>query len=212
LSFHFDTSAVTNRPLGEQGDLYIDCDGVIVDYLPGIAEFSYAVTGYKPDPRGPKDFHFTEWLGLSCDAEMMDLVRRFNGGEGGHFARLPAMQGVVEVLQSIHQTGRGIHVLSSCSRDDRVVEMRHENLMSLCGDIFKSIICIDMHEDKSAYLSKFAHGYWVEDKFENAIKGAEQGHTSFLIRSPHNRKFEDPSTHYPFTWVDGWHDLKDYLI
>ncbi len=212
MSIHYNNLNAVSRPLGAPDDVYVDCDGVVVDYLPGIAEFSHKLTGVRPDPKGPSDFQFTDWLGVTSDEEMMNIVRRFNEGEGGHFARLPAMTGVVDVLRAIHASGRGIHVLSSCSRHPKVVEMRCENLVTLCGDIFSSIICIDMHEDKSDYLSRFAPGIWVEDKFENAIKGAQQGHRSFLIRSPHNRKFEKKDARYPFTWVDGWQDLREHIL
>jgi hypothetical protein len=199
------------RPLGRPGDLIVDCDGVLLDWVGGFADFIYSTTGRKLDPNGPKNFMLKDWLEVETDAEAFALVTEFNSGQCKLFECLPALSGAKEALDYAIEAGRQIHVITACSKEEHTMEMRRKNLLDAFGDIFKTIICTDLTECKSLYLSKFAPGTWVEDKFENAIKGTKHGHRSFLLRCSHNRSIEERGENHSFQWVDGWTDIIPHI-
>jgi hypothetical protein len=199
------------RPLGRPGDLIVDCDGVLLDWLAGFTEFIYTTTGQKLNPKGPKKFMLKDWLGVKTDDEAAVLVTRFNSGQNGLFERLPGLPGAKQALEHAVEGGRQIHVITACLKEERTIELRKKNLLDVFGDIFKTIICIDLKECKAPYLSKFPPGIWVEDNFENAIKGAQSGHRSFLLRSSHNRYIEARGANHPFQWVDNWGDIIPHM-
>lgn len=209
MSIHTPAASLLNRPLGKANDILIDCDGVLLDWLEGFQMYARLHLGLNLDPEGPSNFNLTHWLGVADHDETVRIIDEFNAGISGHFSKLPVMPGAAQALNALHQQGRDIHVITSCSTHPDVVTMRRKNLESIFGRIFNSITHIDLLDKKAPLLEQHVPAIWVEDNFDNAIAGARAGHRTFLIRSPHNRSHEADGGPYPFkfTWVDGLADV-----
>lgn len=211
MTIHTTPEAPHFQVLGKPGDIYMDGDGVTVDWLSPFAQFAFEAYGIEVDPAGPDDFDLTSWLGLDHRDQTAKIVMEFNAGAGGHFSRLPALPGAKKALSILKNSGRDLHMITSSSRKPHIIDQRHQNMRLHFGDVFSSITCLDPHESKEPYLARLAPSVWIEDNYHNALHGAKHGHRTFIIRSPHNRKFETPDLRSPLTWVDGWYDILTHL-
>ena len=184
-------------------DLLLDCDGVLLDWVGGFIGFASKALGREPDPAGPDSFDLTGWMG--CDtATYFAMVNDFNEGADGSFGRLTPLPGSVDALQAAASQGRKISIITACSTLPRVIAQREQNLRDVYGDIFHEIHAVDLRQSKEELLRRYKDVFWVEDKSENAVLGAEIGHKSYLIRSSHNLADEARLSHPRMTWVDGW--------
>lgn len=199
-----------SRIRGSDTAILVDCDGVLLNWYEGFRNFAEAALGRTLCPKGPQEFDVTKWLGVEHVREAVDLVRRFNSGEAGYFAKLAPMEGAVEAIAALRSQGREIYVITSCSTEPAIVAMRRQNLIDVFGDIFTEIHCLDMTDTKDALLSEYRAATWVEDKFENAVAGAAAGHRTYLIRASYNVGFEDTNVVRGVTWVNGWSDIVEF--
>jgi beta-phosphoglucomutase-like phosphatase (HAD superfamily) len=163
--------------------IIFDCDGVLLDWETGFRNWSerhYAIQFKTPRPT---HWDLEQWTGRSKE-ETMFMVTRFNRSDD--FGQLDVMPHAVEVLAEL--SGHPLFVLSSCSR--MVKGMRWNNLIARFGDVFQSVICLDLQENKSETLGKFYSVFgeciWVEDNVNNAKAGWAEGHEAFLLRCSHN--------------------------
>lgn len=189
--------------------LILDCDGVLLNWIGGFTAYASHRLGKDLASTEQDDFDLSAWLGLTGD-ETDAMIGDFNQGDGGHFGRLDPLPGAREALAAAHSRGRPIFVVTSCSTLPQVIASRKANLRAVFGDIFSDIHCLDLHLDKSPVLRELGPGTWVEDKFENAIAGADIGLTSYLIRYDYNRKHEPTGIHPNLTWVDGWGCIRSH--
>jgi len=211
LSFHTQISMDEAILLGQPGDLLVDCDGVLLNWLAGFMRHARENSGRNLDPAGPNSFNLRDWLQAESDQQVQDMIMDFNMGACGSFGRLPALDGAVDALQAVHKAGRGIHVITACSNTPDVVQMRRQNLLEVFGDIFSSLLCVDLHEGKGSHLARFQGGIWVEDNYQNAIDGAREGHQAFVLRAPYNKIHEEDDHEHPVIFVDRWADIIPHL-
>ena len=183
-----------------------DCDDVLLDWLGGFKEY-LADLDITPQTPEPKTWSLDEWLGVSA----VPLIKAFNTSE--KFGHLRPTPGSVEPIQRLHAAGHSIRVLSSCIvRGGRVKFRRENNLKSQFGDIFSSIDCILLGAEKSTSLKAYATGVWVEDNYGHAVAGALLGHETWMIRRPHNRRFEGQPNPLGINWVDSVQDLLSHYM
>lgn len=195
--------------------LVTDADDVMLNWLMGgFRPFVNKATGRTICPNGPEGWDMSSWTGLPYE-DTMALVKEFNASEA--FGEIPAFDCAASILPKIAQTGRAIHVVTSCAADPAVHARRRFNLETAFGPIFQSITCLDIGESKAPALMRIAEeagttGAWAEDNHKNGKVGAEMGYTTFMFRRSHNRAFEPECDHPNITWVDSWHDIKHNFL
>lgn len=187
--------------------LILDCDGVLLNWLAGFSAYASHRLGKPLIADDNPSFDLSIWLGVD-DKTVGDMIQAYNCGEGGFFGNLKPLPGAREALAAAHGAGRKISVVTSCSTLPEVVAARETNLHRVFGNIFDDIICLDPAVDKSPTLAAMPKGAWVEDKYENAVTGADLGHDSYVIRYSYNVKKEPLCRHPRLTWVDGWACIK----
>ena len=187
-------------------DILIDCDDVALNYLEGFLPFAEDKLGRSFGDAMPEDFDLSIFLGIDT-AATVDLINRFNAGEDGYFGRLKPIPGAVAALRAAHAQGRRISVITASSSLPVVHELRTRNLVDVFGDIFEDIRFVDLDGCKRAHLEDFPSRIWVEDKFSNAILGAEAGHRAYVMRRCHNRHIEAGCTDPRAAWVDDWTEI-----
>lgn len=193
--------------------IILDCDDVLLDWIGGFRQ--YAATRLQHSVVGePQSWHMGEWLGTS-DEVAFELVEEFNASV--HFGRLSPVEGATEVVKRWDQLLKGLngtrlHVLTSCSSDEKTVAMRRKNLELVFGEgVFDSIHCLDLGQSKRKVLQAWAPGaIWIEDNYKNAVMGAEVGHLTYIRRRPHNAEYQE--LHDPrLSWFDTWAELEEYI-
>lgn len=186
-----------------------DVDDVLLNWLDGFRVFCEDRLEHPISASGPASWDMSGWIGTTPEA-VTELIDRFNAGEGGFFARLPAFEDAVEALKHLSDEGYRIHIVTSCSSRPETIAQRTENLHTIFGEIFASIECLDLGISKAPSLARLPRGLWIEDNHTNGLAGADLGHRTYMIRRSHNRGKEAGCDRSDLTWVDHWHDILDH--
>ena len=175
--------------------IYTDCDGVLLDWEPAFCEWMEN-RGYTVNPEYAT--HYKMSLRFSGNPDKpynKDSVRQFN--ESAAIGFLPPLRDAVEYVQKIVDLGYKFTLVTSQTLDKHAQALRIQNLKRVFGsEAFKDFIILDTGADKDEALinirftNRDAFGsYWIEDKPENAMVGAELGFKSILVEHGHNADF-----------------------
>lgn len=158
----------------------------------------------------PKSFgpywSIAEWLG--CTEEYSNyLVSTFNHLPDV-WPRLRPFKKSAEYVKKLHiEQGFRFIGITSCSTDAWTVFMRKKNLLEAFDGAFSAVHCLGLGASKTEYLKRYSPTYWVEDKWSNAIAGAELGHRTFLINHEFNSKEHDER----ITRVNDWEEIYNHI-
>lgn len=186
-----------------------DIDGVVLDWEEG---FGVWMEHHGHDTvEGFKEFYgIHERYGME-KAVSKKLVEQFNSSAAIGF--LPALRDAQYYIKKLHEKHKFRFVaVTSLSDDPYAKKLRVRNLEKLVGKTaFKEIICLPCGADKDEVLSDLADeylgAYWVEDKVENAIVGAEMGFESLVMEHKYNMKeFGE------FRVVKNWEDIYGIVV
>lgn len=189
--------------------LAVDVDGVLLDWVSkGFKPYVEKRLGKVLNPNGPKDWDMSKWVGVSFQ-QTIDLIQDFNESE--EFGQIPPFVCAKRVFPHFKKHGHPVWLISSCSNRQEVLERRYRNIFEKLDDCFDHITCLPLNKDKGDVLKEvsfqYGTGVWVEDRFENALTGAEQGWKTFIIRRSYNRLDESQHFHENITWVDDWFEI-----
>ena len=107
-------------------------------------------------------------------------------------------------MAKLVEAGYRFLAITSLSLDEKAKTLRVRNLKRLYGDVFVDVICLDTGADKDDALEYYRGSgmYWLEDKWENAVLGADLGLKSILVDHPHNAEYSDERIVRASTWAD----------
>lgn len=182
-----------------------DVDGVLLDW-----EYAYDSWmkrhGYTVKATG--DYRMDIKYGLERK-ESKKLIRMFN--ESASIRRLPPLRDAIKYVKKLHEEhGYVFHVITSLSNDEYAQHLRTKNLREMFGNtVFEKYVYLDTGADKDEALEEYKNSgcYWIEDKVENAVVGAELGLNSILMSHSHNDFFNDEDV----TKVDSWKEIYEML-
>ncbi|QNP78397.1 hypothetical protein [Agrobacterium tumefaciens] len=177
--------------------IILDCDDVLLDWLGAFRRFVSAIEN-RPIEGLPDSWDMSGWLGLT-PAASREMVVGFN--HSSQFEYLEACPLAVENVSALKEMGHRLTVLTSCSDNPLIVARRKINLERVFGDVFEQVICLPLGESKKKWLGILERGIWIEDNYDHAIAGHDNGHKSFMVRRSHNRSRETPGDPL-VTWVD----------
>lgn len=186
--------------------ILLDCDDVLLNWVSGFAKWATLTLG-RPITGEPGSWHMGEWLGTS-DNQAFDMISQFNGMD--FFGELEAVEGAVDAISRLKNSPKyRLHVVTSCSSDQRTVAMRRANLEAVFGtDIFDSIHCLDLGESKIKILQAWKPGaVWIEDNYKNALLGLDAGHRVLIRGRPHNAE-QRATSDTRLEWFDNWSELE----
>ena len=183
--------------------LLTDVDECILQWSTGFIQYLYDYHGFT-DIKKRNDHYVSKWLEIHPD-EAVTLVTEFNRSH--YFAALEPFDSAHIVLPRLYNEGYKIVAITSCSSEGIVAEMRRINLQRYFGNIFSEVHCLDFFDDKGEVLNRYPKTFWVEDSIEWAVRGADLGHTTFLINHLHNESLDDPR----IVRVDNWLDIYNMI-
>ncbi len=182
-----------------------DVDGVLLDWMDRFTDYMVS-EGYsiKEDSHNQYDlgsvFNITE-------KEALEEITKFNDDEWT-FGTLRACDGAEEAISILSKLGYSFVAVTSCSERSEVVNLRKANLYNIFGDVFEEVHCIGVHANKTSTLEKYEQTFWIEDRFEHAVEGADVGHTCILIDRPWNQ-----GEYYPLIMrCHSWAEIVQYII
>lgn len=163
-----------------------DCDGVIADW-----EYAFDIWmqqhGFVKTEGGNLKYNIGKRYGIDYE-QGKKLIKIFN--ESAAIGFLPALRDSMYYVKRLHEEhGYVFHCITSLSRDENAQELRRMNLRKLFGKTaFEKFVFLDTGESKEAALEPYRDTgyYWVEDKVDNALAGADIGLKPLLMIHGHN--------------------------
>ena len=180
-----------------------DVDECILQWTEGFTNFICDHKDIKVS-KERDDHRVYKWLEIHDD-EAYKLVMEFNSSN--YFSLLEPFACAQQVLPKLYTEGYRFVAITSCSSDSIISKMRRENLQKYFGNIFKEVHCLDFGDDKGEILLQYPKAIWVEDAMEWAVRGADLGHSTFLISHKHNETLVDPR----IVRVNNWHTLYNII-
>lgn len=182
-----------------------DCDGVILDWENAFHDWMRE-RGYNRVKQNTYD------LSVAYDLHREnkhDVVSEFNNSS--RIGWLEPFRDAKQMIKNLNQQGYVFHVITSLSLDPYSKKLRQHNLNSVFGaECFCELTCLDTGADKHTALEPYRDSglFWIEDKKENSVLGAEMGLRSILIDHSHNRDLDDKR----ITRVNNWKQIHDLII
>lgn len=183
-----------------------DCDGVLLDWEVAFTEWMQQ-HGYTKKVNGVYDISKT--FGIP-KTEGKRLVKEFN--ESAWMGFLPTFKDARSGVARLVEAGYQFLVVTSLSLDEKARLLRISNLKNIFGkNVFTDVICLDTGADKDEALEPFRDSgmYWLEDKTENAVTGAQMGLKSIVIAHGHN---EDAIGMPNIERVASWEAIADIIV
>jgi FMN phosphatase YigB (HAD superfamily) len=183
--------------------ILVDADGVLLNW-----EYAFAVWmeqhGFNKVPGGELNYDIGERYGIDYD-QGRKLIKIFN--ESAAIGFLPPLRDAMYYVKRLHEEyGYTFHCITSLSTDPNAVKLREMNLAKLFGKTaFSKVVCLDTGADKDHALEPYRDTgcWWIEDKPENALVGANLGLRSLLMEHGHNMHHY----HDSITTVKNWRDV-----
>ena len=190
----------------QQKIILTDCDGVLLDWEGQFHQWMKA-KGYDRQVEAVYDIAVA--YGIE-KAKAKNHVREFN--ESAWMGFLPAFRDARSGVARLVEAGYKFVVITSLSLDEKARLLRISNLKNIFGkDVFVDVVCLDTGADKDEALEQYRDSgmWWIEDKTENAVTGAQMGLKSVLIAHGHN---QDAVDNVDIDRVASWADIADLII
>lgn len=161
--------------------LLTDLDGVILDWSGRFDEYlkMYSPTSKSMDPTV---FEQTDDI-----AQHMIAFNR-----SAWIGYLEPLRDAREILKNFKQDGWQIFACTAMGYDPYSCSLRKKNIENLFPNIFDRVEMTAFGEPKHNWLSQWRNSgaVWVEDKWANAIAGADFGLKTFLMKHSYNTKHD----------------------
>tara|TARA_B100000989_G_scaffold269533_1_gene225012 strand:- start:211 stop:768 length:558 start_codon:yes stop_codon:yes gene_type:complete len=179
--------------------LLTDIDGVVLDWQ---KHFNKYLDHYYPGEElfDPTVFAQGERTGK--------IIKEFNNSAWIGF--LEPWKDSVEVLTELNHMGWKIYGCTSMGTDQYANALRKKNIETLMPDVFTQLEIIPFMQPKGNWLApwKGSGAVWVEDKWSNAIIGADMGIKTFLMKQSYNSKQDYQGVEK----VDNWRQIYNKVI
>lgn len=186
--------------------ILVDCDGVLLDWIYAFGQWMNRHGFCEVDEN---EYCIAKRYNIEKSLAKM-LIRMFN--ESATIRKLPPLRDAIKYVKKLHEEhGYIFHAITSLSDDYYSQHLRTKNLIELFGPTaFQKYTYLDTGADKDNELYPYrgTECYWIEDKPENAICGANFGLNSLLMTHEHNSTFEDERVKR----VSNWQEIHDIIV
>lgn len=180
--------------------IFIDIDNIVADFETAFRRFLNKKTGQKLDREDIREFEFHKSFGITKEEEKKfhDEFFKKNG-----YKKLKCVKGCKEGIQRLEGFWE-IKYITARSKDKRnqTLDWFKRNKIPFRED------CLIFIEDKLSYSSQF--DLIIEDKWEEAIKLAENNKIVVLFDYPWNRKRDENGNyliHENIIRVSNWEEI-----
>jgi hypothetical protein len=176
-----------------------DADGVLISWEDHFHKWMEA-RGYN---KVKNDIYHIDLQYDMSRRESKRLVQEFNNS--AWIGWCPALRDARSGVATLYEEGYNFICITSLSLDPYAKELRWQNLRTLFGvDPFVDLVCLDTGADKDAALEPYRNSgmWWIEDKPENAVLGADLGLNTIIIDHTYNRELNDARVRRAKNWKD----------
>ncbi|MFG6082247.1 hypothetical protein ACEUZ9_002891 [Paracoccus litorisediminis] len=189
----------------KSGIIILDCDEVLLSWDDGFRKFLMMSGRLELDPGPQLGTSLEDWL-FTSRKRALEWIGDFNDQPGTGFDRLLPVSGAVEGVMRLREAGYRLMVLTACSDLAATLERRHENLVSIFGDVFEEVRGVPVAGSKLGELKRHGPSILIDDNVKNAEAARQAGHDPVIMRASHNsERFSD--YHAGYHGVDDWEDF-----
>ena len=183
-----------------------DCDGVLLQWEKAFHEWM-ALNGFEQKGHGHYDIDMMYHLPQGFKSTLISI---FN--ESAWMGYLDPIEGSVEAVKKLADDGYKFIVITSQTTDVKANNLRKQNLHNVFGDVFEDFVFLDTGSGKVEALSKYQDQglFWIEDKPENALVGADMGLVALLLDLPHNKEY-NTDNRLPVQRVMNWQEIYNVI-
>jgi uncharacterized HAD superfamily protein len=130
-----------------------------------------------------------------------DIIKHYNYTAWIGF--VPPLRDAQDVLPKFKKDGWEIIACTSMGSDQYANALRRMNIENLFPSVFSRIDIIPFMEPKNKWLTQYrgSGAVWVEDKWTNAMAGADMGLKTFLMRHEYNSKYNSKNINEVDNWI-----------
>lgn len=176
-----------------------DADGVILQWEIHFHRWMEA-RGYN---KSRNDIYHMDLQYNISREESKRLVIEFNNSSW--MIDCPPLRDARSGVAKLYEQGYNFICITSMSLDPYSKELRWQNIRNLFGsEAFIDLVCLDTGGDKDLALHPYKDsGLWfIEDKPENAILGADLGLNTIIVDHTYNREVNDPRIRRAQDWKE----------
>ena len=182
-----------------------DVDGVLLDWETAFHDWMKTKGFVADESQYSYDMH------IRFDMQkhkIKELIVEFN--ESAWICCLKPLRDAVDGISRLAEAGYRFGAITSLSVDPYAAKLREQNLITVFGDVWNFIQCLDTGADKDQALVPYRDSglIWVEDKPENAQLGADLGLKTFMIRHRYNANF----SYCGVKSVDNWAQIVNAIV
>lgn len=182
--------------------ILVDIDDVLLDWIGGFEAFVKS-KGIQTKTNRPMNWDLGAWIEHD---RVIDLVTEFNNSRD--FGTLLPVDGAVGAISQLAEKHE-IHAITCCGESEDIIRRRAVNIKAFFGDDIGKITCLPLGVSKIDALKVYPKGsVWIEDKWENAVDGAELGMRSILLDKPYNGGQKQDER---VTRLHRWCDIVDHI-
>ena len=194
-----------NKKMTENKKIILtDCDGVLLDWETAFHDW---MSTHDYELKNPGLYEMDIAYGIE-KAECKRLVKEFN--ESAWMCCLSALRDARSGVNKLVEDGYRFVCITSMSLDPYARQLRIENLEKVFGEgVFLDVICLDTGADKDDALMPYKNTglWWLEDKTENAVLGADMGLQTILVTHEHNADCDDSR----IKKANNWAQIVDFI-
>ena len=192
---------VNNKDNPLKKTILTDVDGVLLNW-----EYAFdiwmAEQGFKKQEG--EEFVYGMHIRYGIEkSQAKKLIKTFN--ESAVMGFLPPLRDAVQWVTKLADEGWTFHVITSMTTQYHAKKLRIQNLNKLFGEgVFTEVTCLGTGADKDEALSVYKNSkmWWIEDKVENAVAGANAGLKPIVMEHGFNM-----DTNHGYHVAKNWEDI-----
>lgn len=170
----------TGHKLGTK-NIYLDCDGVLLDSPAAKANFFNAKFNCKFNGNQ----YPSQWDYSGTGFDLHTSTNLFL--ESAEFEQIPPIEGAQAAVRLLANAGYKIQVVTSISDIEAVKFRRIRNLERLFGKVFDDVIMFPLGwNNKISFYRASPHGTVIDDSIFNIQDALSCGHNAVFITIEHN--------------------------
>lgn len=169
-----------------QKNIYLDCDGVLLDSP--AAKANFLNTNYNCNFNG--DQYPSQWDYMGSGFDLHSATETFlNSPE---FERIPPIIGAKDAVDYLSAHGYKMRVVTSISDKESVKIKRIRNLKYIFGDVFEDITMFPLGwNNKISFYQSVPYGIVVDDSIFNIQDALKCKHKAVFITIKHNSDWHE---------------------
>ena len=199
-----DKSTITDS---QDNLILCDVDGVLLDWAAGFDSWMIK-QGYVHRAGSETAYLMEDRFENITKEEGRRRIREFN--ESTDIGNLLPLRDAVEGVAKLANLGFDFAVITSHSDVDAACDLREKCLKDTFGkETFSYFVHLETGSDKDHALAPYkgVNAWWIEDKTENALAGANVGLRSILV----HHDFNADDHHEELTRVHTWNDIVELI-